>query len=149
MKPLPVAPDNNDIGTGEGTQNALIMDRKRGEGYDMDTTGTGHPLAVGSDAYQPPGTTLGDKLHGVERNRGVNDGMTEAGYDTTTGMTGAGYDTTTGTTGTGTHHLGRDAAIGAGGVGLAEHEHRKHEEERDTGVGGSYPTATGTTGTSA
>lgn len=47
--------------------------------YD-DTTGTaGHPLSQGSDAYQPPGTTLGDKLHGVERNRGVSDGMTGAG----------------------------------------------------------------------
>jgi hypothetical protein len=33
------------------------------------------------------------------------------------------------------HHLGRDAAIGAGGVGLAEHEHRKHERERETGIG--------------
>jgi hypothetical protein len=115
MKPLPVAPGNNGISTGEGTQNAPIMDRKHGEGYDVDSTGTGHPLAAGTDAYQPPGTTLGDKLPGVERNRGVNDGMT-----------GAGYDTTTGTTGTGTHHLGRDAAIGAGGIGLAEHEHRKH-----------------------
>jgi hypothetical protein len=140
MKPLPVAPGNNGIGTGEGAQNALMMDRKRGEGYDMDpTTGTGHPLAVGSDAYQPPGTTIGDKLHGVERNRGVNDGVT-----------GAGYDTTTGATGTGTHHYGRDAAIGAGGVGLAEHEHRKHEEERVAGVGGAgtYPTTTSTIGTS-
>jgi hypothetical protein len=143
MKPLPVAPGNNGIGTGDGTQNALVTDRKRGEGYDMASTtgtgigtGTGHPLAAGTDAYQPPRTTLGDKLHDVERNRGVNDGMT-----------GAGYDTTTGTTGTGTHHLGRDAAVGAGGVGLAEHEHRKHEEERGTGVGGTYPTATGTTGT--
>jgi hypothetical protein len=138
MKPLPVAPGNNGIGTGEGARNVLVMDRKCGEGYDIgSTTGTGHPLTAGSDAYQPPGTTLGGKLHGVEHNRGVNDGMT-----------GAGYDTATGTTGTGTHHLGRDAAIGAGGVGLAEHEHRKHEEERGAGVGGIYPTATGATGTS-
>jgi len=30
-------------------------------------------------------------------------------------------------TGTTSHHYGRDTAIGAGGVGLAEHEHRKHE----------------------
>jgi len=136
MKPLPVAPGNNGIGMGEGTQNALIMDRNRGEGYGMDpTTETEHPLAAGSDVYQPPGITPGDKLHGVERNRGVNDGMTSAGYDTTTGTTG-------------THHHSRDAAIGAGGVGLAENEHRKHEEERSTGVSDTYPTATGTTGTS-
>ena len=103
----------------------------------MDTTGTEHPLAVGSDTYRPPGTTLGDKLHGVERNRGVNDGMIGAGYDSTTGMTGAGYDSTTSTTVTGTHHLGRDAAIGAEGVGLAEHEHQQHEE-------GTYPAVAGT-----
>jgi hypothetical protein len=241
MKPVPVAPRNNGIGTGEGTQNALITDRKRGEGYDKgSTTGTGHhygqdaaisaggvgltehehrkhkheresdlgsntgigsntgaygcnvpydsttgsghhyghdaaavgsaaalgehehrkherereaglgsttapygatyeattdqyghPLAPGTDAYRPPGTTLGDKLHGVER---VNDGMT-----------GAGYDTTAGTTGTGTHHLGRDATVSTGGAGLAEYEYRKHEMERGTGVGGTYPTATGNT----
>ncbi len=136
MKPLPVAPGNHGIGTGEGTQNALMMERKRGEGYNMDTTtGTGNTLAAGTDAYQPPGTTIGDKLHGVERNRGVNDGMTGAGYDNTTSTTG-------------THHLGRDAALGAGGMGLAEHEHRKHEEERGAGVGSTYPTATGTTGSS-
>jgi hypothetical protein len=83
MKPLPVAPGNNGIGTGEGTQNALVMDRKRGEGYDMgSTTGTGH-------------------------------------------------------------HYGRDAAVGAGGVGLAEHERRKHERERNDGLGSS--TTPGTT----
>ena len=135
MKPLPVAPGNNGIGTGEGTQNTLMTDRKRGGGYDMDpTSGTGNPLAVGSDAYQPPGTTIGHKLHGIERNGGVNDGVN-----------GAGYDTTTGTTGTGTHHYDRDAAIGAGGVGLAQHEHRKHEEER---AAGTYPTTTSTIGTS-
>jgi hypothetical protein len=84
MKPLPVAPGNNGIGTGEGTQNALMMDRKRGESYDMgSTTGT-------------------------------------------------------------SHHYGRDAAVGAGGVGLAEHEHRKHKREAESGLG-SNPT-TGITG---
>lgn len=89
MKPLPVAPGNNGIGTGEGTQNALIMDRKRGEGYDMDfTTGTGH-------------------------------------------------------------HCGRDAAVGAGAVGLAEHEHRRHEREHEVETGGGYGsnTTAGATGT--
>lgn len=98
MKPLPVAPGNHGVGTGEGTQNALL-DRKRGEGYDStNTTGTGHHLgrdtaavggaaalgehehrkhehgttgATGTDTYPATGTTLGDKLHGTERNRGV------------------------------------------------------------------------------
>jgi hypothetical protein len=98
MKPLPVAPGNHGVGTGEGTQNAL-SDRKRGEGYDSTTTtGTGHHLGrdtavvggaaalgehehrkhehgttgvTGTDAYPATGTTLGDKIHGTERNKGV------------------------------------------------------------------------------
>lgn len=37
------------------------------------------------------------------------------------------HDNTTGTQGSSGHHYGRDAAVGAGGIGLAEHEHRKHE----------------------
>ena len=52
-----------------------------------------------------------------------------SGSSSTMGSTGP-----MGTTG-GHHHLGRDAAIGAGGVGLAEHEHRKHERERETAAG--------------
>ena len=39
------------------------------------------------------------------------------------------------------HHYGRDAAIGAGGLGaagLAEHEHRKHEQTASTTAGPSY-----------
>jgi hypothetical protein len=115
-----------EMGTGTGTG----IGSTTGTYGDSSTYGA-HSNVPGTDAYPPPGTTIGDKLHGVERNRGVNDGMTGAGYDTTTG--------------TGHHHLGRDAAIGAGGVGLAEHEYRKHEMERDTGVGGTYPSTTGTT----
>ncbi len=90
----------------------------------------------------------------------------EAGVGSTTGIgsnTGAysndpAYTGTTESTG---HHYGRDAAVGAGGVGLAEHERRKHEREREAGVGtntdigsttGGYrsdPNYTDTTGTSA
>jgi hypothetical protein len=33
------------------------------------------------------------------------------------------------------HHLGRDAAVGAGGVGLAGYEHRKHEGQHSTSSG--------------
>ena len=43
---------------------------------------------------------------------------------------------------TGQHHPGRDAAVGAGTAGVAEHEHRKHEREHgQTGVSGTdaYP----------
>lgn len=31
----------------------------------------GHTGVTGTEGYPPPGTTLGDNLHGVERNRGV------------------------------------------------------------------------------
>lgn len=63
----------------------------------------------------------------------------------TTGMTGSsGYSETSGLTGSGLsgnqdrHHLGRDAAIGAGAVGTAgglEHEHNKHHLGRDAAIG--------------
>lgn len=44
-------------------------------------------------------------------------------------------DNTPTTVTTGQHHLGRDAAVGAGTAGVAEHEHRKHEHEHGhTGV---------------
>jgi hypothetical protein len=86
MKPLPVAPGSSGIGTGEGPQNSLMVDRKRGEGYDMGST-------TGTD-----------------------------------------------------HHYGRDAAVGAGGVGLAEHEHRKHDREHEAEAGLGSNTTTGTTG---
>jgi len=48
------------------------------------------------------------------------------------------------TTGTTNHHYGRDAAVGAGAVGLGEHEHRKHE-----GLTGHGNASTGLTGTGA
>ncbi|KAI9732487.1 MAG: hypothetical protein M1818_007525 [Claussenomyces sp. TS43310] len=77
MKPLPSAPGNNGIGTGEGTQNALI-DRSRADYGNVEYGSAGltsqhHQKWEGGEGqeYAPPGTTLGDKLHGVERNRGV------------------------------------------------------------------------------
>lgn len=93
-----------------------------------------------------------------ERERGAGVGS-NTGLDSNTGAYGndPNYTATTGTTG---HHYGRDAAVGAGGVGLAEHEHRKHERERETGVNsntglgsttGAYrddPSYTGSTDTS-
>ena len=49
----------------------------------------------------------------------------ETGLGGTTGSTGLGhstgaYDNTTSSTGQHSSHVGRDAAVGAGGVGLAE-----------------------------
>jgi len=94
---------------------------------------------------KPRGTDIGDKLHGVERNCGVNGASGFPGSDGfgtgTTTHSGVGHQTS-GVTGTGNQsHLGRDAAVGAGGVGLAEHEHRKHE-----GVSGTHHGNTGLTG---
>jgi hypothetical protein len=57
-KPLPTAPGNRGVGTGEGTQNALA-DRTRNTSE----------------------LTLGDKLHGVERNRGVPDASMTGTHD--------------------------------------------------------------------
>jgi uncharacterized protein YfiM (DUF2279 family) len=73
----------------------------------------------------------------------------EAGVDSNTGIgstAGAYRDdpSYTGTAGDSGHHYGRDAALGAGGVGLAEHEHRKHERERESGLGGTTGTTAGT-----
>lgn len=68
---------------------------------------------------KPLGSDIGDKLHGTERNRGVQ------------GTTGFPHEST----GHNQHHTGRDAALGAGAVGVGEHEHRKHEA--NTGLTGS------------
>jgi hypothetical protein len=70
----------------------------------------------------------------IESNTGI--GPTTGAYKDDTSYTG--------TTGASGHHYGRDAAVGAGGVGLAGHEHRKHERERESGLGGSPGTAVAT-----
>ena len=128
-KPLPTVPGSNDIGTGTGTQNALAG------GNTASTAGTATratPLAE-----KPPGTDLGDKLHGVERNRGVPEptgfpDQSDYGTGSTTGIgvgSGVGSGQTAGLTGsnqTNRHHGAEAGALGAG-AGLAEHEHRKNE----------------------
>lgn len=111
---------------------------------------------------KPVGKDLGDKLHGVERNRGVpgasglpgSEGYgagsnvhSEASTDQygrpldAGATTGTGNDySQAGSQGQG-HHLGRDAALGAGaGAGLggiAAHEHHKHDSayQPTTGTG--------------
>ncbi|RDW75006.1 hypothetical protein BP6252_06148 [Coleophoma cylindrospora] len=73
-----------------------------------------------------PGTDLGDRLHGVDRNRGIthdHEGIQNTEPKHTMGD----------------HHRGRDAAgVGAAGV-LAEHEYKKHEgtsgQQLNTGSG--------------
>lgn len=79
-KPLPTAPGNHGVGTGPGAQNALIDRSRTDYGNDRTGTGSGHPSkwegGEGAD-YAPRGTTLGDKLHGADRNRGVTTGGSE------------------------------------------------------------------------
>jgi len=80
----------------------------------------------------PDGTDIGDKLHGVDRNRGINRGpesTSEYGSTTGTGTTGAG------------HHYGRDASAVGGAAAVGEHEHRKHEHSGTN----EYPSTTGQT----
>jgi hypothetical protein len=59
--------------------------------------------------------------HEHRKHEGI--GAKQTQYDSLPTGTGAGQTETIGTS----HHLGHDAAVGAGGVGLAEHENRKHE----------------------
>lgn len=106
---MPTAPGNHGVGTGSGTQNALT-----GETGQHGHHGGAVPLAE-----KPRGTDIGDKLHGVDRNRGV------AGTSGLPGSEGFGSGNTH--TGTSTHNTGRDAAgLGAAGL-IGEHEYRKHE----------------------
>ena len=117
---------------------------------------------------KPAGKDLGDKLHGVERNRGVpgSSGLpgsegygagsnihSEASTDQYGKPLGSGVTTGTGndylpagSQGQG-HHLGRDAALGAGagaGIGgLAAHEHSKHDSGYQQGSTSGYDNQTG------
>ena len=145
-KPLPAAPGNHGIGTGEGTGNALAGDNSTSKSSDHhpggDAAAFGGAGALGEHQrnrasgtttltqgstnapldYKPRGTDLGDKLHGVERNRGI-EGST--GFP----EPGSGF-TTTGTTSTsGQHDHGHDATIVGGAAALGEHERRKHDLE--------------------
>lgn len=56
------------------------------------------------------------RKHEHERGTGVGGTTGPTGLGQSTGA----YDDTSGTTGHQSSHLGRDAAVGAGGVGLAE-----------------------------
>jgi len=120
-KSLPTAPGNHGVGTGEGTQNALA-----GHGH---TSGAHHDDATHGTPLpeKPTGRDIGDKLHGVERNRGVTgatgfpdqpgfgDGTTghqhsvseattdQQGHPVGSGVAGAGY---------GSHQAGREFPLG-------------------------------------
>ncbi|KAK2629199.1 hypothetical protein QTJ16_000019 [Diplocarpon rosae] len=154
-KPLPTAPGNRGLGTGAGTQNALVGNTS--SNHDGKVIGTGGHGAgkfeVHHDAttktpldQKPVGKDIGDHLHG-DRNRGVQGASGfagEPGYgDGTTGRDHGGLlhdhdhskhsitqSNTSATSGHGTGHIGRDAAVlgsaGVAGAGLAEHGHRTH-----------------------
>jgi len=157
-KPLPNAPGNHGVGTGAGHQNDLIGDNTAsGHHLGRDTAAVGGAGAVGEHernrqgsiplVEKPVGTDIGDKLHGVERNRGVTGASGfpgSEGFGTGPSHSGVGAHTSDITnTGTGQqHHLGRDTAAGTGGAGLAEHEQRKHEGL----TGNQYNNQSGLTG---
>merc|ERR1712000_798193 len=164
-KSLPTAPGNHGVGTGGGTQNALA-----GHGH---TSGAHHDDATHGTPLpeKPTGRDIGDKLHGVERNRGVTgatgfpdqpgfgDGTTghqhsvseattdQQGHPVGSGVAGAGYGSHQAgrefPLGHSKHHSGRDAAA-IGGAGLVgEHEYRKRE-----GTAGHQSGLTGSQGQS-
>jgi hypothetical protein len=110
--------------------------------YDSTTGSSGHhygrDTAVGAG-----GVGLAEheyRKHERERETGLG---SSTGIGSNTGAYGDNtpYDNTTGISG---HHYGRDAAVGAGGVGLAEHEHRKHEHEGEAGLGSTAASTSGT-----
>ncbi|KAF8847170.1 hypothetical protein BDZ45DRAFT_811768 [Acephala macrosclerotiorum] len=102
--------------------------------------GTGGAGAVGLAEHE-------SNKHHNDRTAGV--GNTSTSSQPTTGTTSSRTDPTSTSR---DHHYGRDAAIGAGGVGavgLAAHEHGKHENERGTGVGNTSTTTDPATTSSA
>jgi hypothetical protein len=166
-KPLPTAPGNHGIGTGAGPQNSLAggsaTQHHTGRDAALGAGGTAGLAAHEHNQHQqggsvplaekPLGKDLGDHLHGVERNRGVvgSSGYTGSeGYGNGTpgsfpgGVSEATIDQNGRGIGSGTgHHLGRDAAIGAGAGGLAAHEHKKHDSGYQGGLVGSGNDTTG------
>lgn len=170
-KPLPTVPGNHGIGTGAGTQNALTGDNttstSSGHHLGQDAAAVSGAAALGEHersthtgthgatplVEKPRGTDIGDELHGVERNRGVQGSTGFRDYGTGTSTTGTGVGSTTGTMGTSTtgqHHYGRDATAVGGAADLGEHEHRRHEHENlgSSGVGNQSSGITGSsTGT--
>lgn len=125
-KSLPTAPGNHGIGTGEGTQNALAG-AVTGSSTHPDEATHGTPLPL-----KPAGKDIGDKLHGVERNRGVT-GATgfpdQPGFgDGTTGHQHSASEATT-------NQKGRPVGTGTTGEGYGSQQtgrefplgHSKHD----------------------
>jgi hypothetical protein len=135
MKPLPPAPGNHGLGT--------PVDPNQRDA----ATGNGH---YGRDAAPVGGIAALGEHQKHEGERGENYDNTAAphkpgGLLSKLGLKSDKTATETyadDTTDPNRHHqhLGRDAALGGGGVGLAEHGHRKNEREREyeRGVGGPH-----------
>jgi hypothetical protein len=128
---------DNTTGTATGPHKSSLLNkldpRVDSNSGTTDNTGSGHhygrDAAVGAG-----GVGLAEhehRKHERERETGVGS-TTGIGSNTRAYNDDPAYAGTTGSTG---HHYGRDAAVGAGGIGLAEHEHRKHEREREAGTG--------------
>ena len=87
------------------------------------TTGAYHGGPTGSGVSGPHSSDTANRLDPSVNTRGTG-GLEDARYHSATHGGGA-------ESADKHHHLGRDAAVGAGGVGLAEHEHHKHQNERE------------------
>ncbi|PVH89551.1 hypothetical protein DL98DRAFT_564875 [Cadophora sp. DSE1049] len=127
-KSLPTAPGNHGVGTGEGTQNALA-----GAGHTSGTHGHHDDATHGTPLpLKPAGNDIGDKLHGVERNRGVTGAAgfpDQPGFgDGTTGRQHSVSEATT-------DQEGRPVGSGATGAGYGSQQagrefplgHSKHD----------------------
>ncbi|CZR66004.1 uncharacterized protein PAC_15904 [Phialocephala subalpina] len=110
---------------------------------------------MGQDAAIGAGGAGAVGLAEHERNKHDNDKTTGFGGSSTTtqptSTTTSRTDPTLSSTTGKDHHYGRDATIGAGGVGaagLAAHEYGKHDNERSTGIGNTSTTTNPATSSS-
>ena len=117
-------------------------------GRDAGLAGAGGAAAYETEKHhrdnEPMNTTSG---------MGSSDPYSSSGLDPRVDNTGSGYGGTTDTTGRGKdHHLGRDAALGAGAGGLAYEAERAHGKPTQSSTipsdttGAAYDNTTGPTG---
>ena len=117
-------------------------------GRDAGLAGAGGVAAYEAEKHhrdsEPTSTTSG---------MGSSDPYSGSGLDPRVDKTSSGYGGTTDTTGTGKdHHLGRDAALGAGAGGLAYEAERAHGQQTQSSTipsgttGAAYDNTTGPTG---
>ena len=109
--------------------------------------------AGGAAAYEAEKHHRDNEPRNTTSGLGSSDQYGSSGLDPRVDNTGSGYGGTTDTTGTGKdHHLGRDAALGAGAGGLAYEAERAHGKPTQSSTipsdttGAAYDNTTGPTG---